>query len=123
MPNPAGLVTSILVMTLGKATSVSPVPLIRDLSLVLVSHCLLSVSWANVPWPSHPVPWVPTPPYSVVGLGECRVDVLPSGNGRQTQCCPGLCIRGQAQITAPLQTAGQVVCAGKLQRPGPEIWG
>ena len=89
---------------------------------MLKFHCLSSMSQAHVPCPSHPTLWVLTPPHSVIAPGECRVDVLPAGNGRQAQCCPGLGVRGQAQIPAPLQAAGQVVCAGKLQWPRPEIW-
>ena len=82
-----------------------------------------SVSQASVPWTSHPALWVLTPPHSAITQEECRVDVLPSGNWRQAQRCPGLRVRGQAHIPAPLQATGQVVCAGKIQWPRPEIWG
>lgn len=80
-----------------------------------------SVSQASVPWTSHPALWVLTPPHSAITPEECGVDVLPSGNWRQAQCCPGLCVRGQAQIPAWLQATGQVVCAEKLQWPRQEI--
>lgn len=121
--NSAGLVTSILVYDTGKSDLGEPCPSHQVLvsgACVLLPIFHISNQCALV---LPPCPLGPNPPHNAITPGECRVDVLPSGNWRQAQSCPGLRVRGQAQIPAPLQATGQVVCARKLQWPRPEIWG
>lgn len=124
-PDPAGLVTSILACDPAKSGLGELCPAHQVLAsgaCVLLSVFCVSIQYA-LDLPPGPTTRGPTPPHSAITPGEGWVDVLPSGNWRQAQGCPGLGVRGQAQIPAPEQATGQVVCAGKLQWPRPEIWG
>ena len=125
-PDPAGLVTSILVCDPGKSDLGELCPshqvLVSGACILLSVFCVSTQRDLDLP-PPGPTSRGPNPPHGAITPGEGWVDVLPSGNWRQAQGCPGLGVRGQAQISAPEQATGQVVCAGKLQWPRPEIWG